>query len=149
MTKKAKTMAKPATATTSTPRATQPPRVAPKLTTVTSAVPMPDRASNRGSKTSYPFEALTTVGMSFGVMNKTAKQLASIISNQNHKPGPTKRNPDGSIVYKTADMTDAAGNVTKVPTTEPETLPGKKYFAVDCDAKKDPDGASVRVFRSE
>lgn len=141
-------MAKPATAS-STPKTktAQPPRVAPVLTAVSTTVPMPDRNANRGSKTSYPFEALTAAGMSFGVKNKTAKQLASIISNQNRKPGPTKRNPDGSIVYKTSDMTDAQGNVTKVPTSEPETMPGKQFFAIDCDPKTDPDGASVRVFR--
>jgi len=137
------------TSTAQKPKSTQPPRVAPMITGVSTAVPMPDRNTNRGSKTSYPFEMLTNVGMSFGVKNKTAKQLASIISNQNRKPGPTKRNADGSIVYKTQDMTAPDGSVTKVPTSEPETLPGKKYFAVDCDPKKDPDGANVRVFRSE
>jgi hypothetical protein len=142
-------MAKPATTSTTpkTPKTNQPPRVAPVITTVSSVVPMPDRNANRGSKTSYPFEALTAAGMSFGVKNKTQKQLASIISNQNRKPGPTKRNPDGSIVYKTQDMTAPDGTVTKIPTTEPETLPGKQFFAVDCDPKTDPDGASVRVFR--
>lgn len=141
--------AKAAAKTATTPRATQPPRVAPVLTAVSSTVPMPDRNAARGSKTIYPFEMLTAIGMSFGIKNKTAKQLASIISNQNRKVGPTKRNPDGSIVYKTQDMTAPDGSVTKVPTSEPETLPGKKYFAIDCDAKKDPDNANVRIFRSE
>lgn len=142
-------MAKAATSTASTPRAMSPPRVAPVLTAVSSTVPMPERNANRGSKTSYPFEALTTIGMSFGVKNKTAKQLASIISNQNRKPGPTKRNADGSIVYKMQAMTAQDGTVTNVPTSEPDTLPGRKYFAIDTDAKKDPDGANVRIFRSE
>lgn len=132
-----------------TPTKTNPPRVAPQVTPATSAVPMPERNANRGSKTSYPFESLTERGMSFGVKNKTAKQLASIISNQNKKPGPIKRNADGSIVYKTSPMTAQDGTVTNIPTNDPETLPGKKYFAVDTDAKKDPEGANVRVFRQE
>lgn len=143
-------MAKPSTAST-TPaaaKAAQAARVAPVLTAVSTTVPMPERNSNRGSKTSYPFSALTAAGMSFGVKNKTAANLASIVSNQNRKPGPIKRDASGNVIFKTKPMTDASGAVIgNTPTTEPEHMDGPKYFAVDCEPKTDPDGASARVFR--
>lgn len=147
-------MAKSATATASgaaAPKPTKPnaPRVAPVLTAVSNAVSMPERSSNRGSKTSYPFEALTVVGMSFGVVNKTAANLASIISNQNRKAGEVKKDANGAVVYKTQPMTAPDGTVTHVPTGEPERHEPKHFFAVDCDPKKDPDKANVRVFRDK
>lgn len=126
-----------------------PPRVAPVLTIVSNAVPMPERSSNRGSKTSYPFEALTAVGMSFGVVNKSAANLASIISNQNRKAGEVKKDATGAVIYKTQPMTAPDGTVTHVPTGEPERNEPKHFFAVDCDPKKDPDKANVRVFRDK
>lgn len=123
-------------------------RVAPELTGVSKTVPMPVRASTRGSKTIYPFEALTEIGMSFGVKNKTAEQLTSIISNQNRKLGAVKKNADGSPVFKMQDMKDASGAVVgQVPTTEHDHEPQKHFFAVNVDKRKDPEGASVRVFR--
>lgn len=127
------------------------PRVEPVLTAVTTAVPMPTRESKRGSKSSYPFDSLTAVGASFGVKNKTAKQMASIVSNANRKaPQEPKRDAAGNIVYKTAEMKDANGTVIgRAPTQEPETVATRHYFAVDVDAKDDPDGASVRVFRDK
>lgn len=144
-------MAKAATAGTASKRTNNlnAPRVAPVLSAVSNAVPMPDRPNTRGSKTNYPFAALTAVGMSFGVMNKTAANLASIISNQNRKPGATVKNPDGTVKYKMKDMLDANGAVIgQVPDTNaPETLPQKHFFAFDTDPKTDPDKASVRVFR--
>lgn len=126
-----------------------PPRVAPEITTISTAVVMPVRASTRGSKTLYPFDDLP-FGGSFGVKNKTAEQLTSIISNQNRKPGAVKKNPDGSVVYKMQEMKDPNGAVIgHVPTTEPEHEPAKHFFAVNVDKKKDPDQASVRVFRDK
>lgn len=140
----AKTKTAPATTTTAATR------VAPELTAISTAVPMPEpTTSRRGSKSPYPFDALTAVGMSFGIKNKTAKNMGSIISNQNRKAMVEKKDADGNTVFKTNEMKDAEGNVTRVPTTEPEMVATKHFFAVDCDPKNDPDGASVRVFRDK
>lgn len=123
-------------------------RVAPELTTVSKAVPMPEPStSRRGSKSPYPFDELTEGGMSFGIKNKTAKNMGSIVSNQNRKAMTEKKDAAGNVVFKMNEITDGAGNKTQVPTTEPEMVPTKRFFAVDCDPKTDPDGASVRVFR--
>lgn len=118
-----------------------------------SVVPMPARSSNRGSKTSYPFELLTAIGMSFPVMNKTAAQLSSIVSNQNRKVGKTVTNPDGTPKPKFNVVLDAAGaEIGRTPLMADgkpvyETEPQKKFFAADVDKKKDKDGAIARVWR--
>lgn len=138
--------------------ATAPKRIAPMIGDITSAgaIPMPQKVATRGSKTEYPFDKLTAVGMSFPVMNKTAEQLASIVSNQNRKSGPIVRNENGSVKYKTVAMTDASGveigrTVMKnakgkpVPETNDE---GKPHFSVFPATKDDPvKGAKSRVFR--
>lgn len=126
------------------------PRIEPQITAVSTAVPMPTRTNKRGSKSSYPFDSLTVVGASFGVKNKTAANLASIVSNQNRKSVEPKRDEAGNIIYKMAPLKDANGAVVgQTPTTEAETVQLRHYFAVDVDAKTDPDGASVRVFRDK
>lgn len=123
-------------------------RVAPELTAVSKAVPMPEnRSAKRGANSPYPFDALTEVGMSFGVKNKNLKGMASIVSNQNKHALVAKVDANGNPVFKFTEMKDAAGNVTRVPTEEPEMVPSKRFFAVECDPKTDPDNASVRVFR--
>lgn len=146
-------MAKAATATKTAPDSTvtapktNAPRVAPIVTNASNSVAMPERSSNRGSKTSYPFESLSAVGMSYGVKNKTALQMSSIVSNQNRKPGAIKKDANGATIFKTQKMDMGDGTSKDIPTSEPDTLPGKHYFAMDVDPKKDPDGASVRVWR--
>lgn len=125
-------------------------RVAPELTAVSTAVAMPEQPpTRRGSKSPYPFDALTEVGMSFGIKNKTAKNMGSIVSNQNRRNLTQAKDANGNPVFKTTEMKDGAGNVTHVPTEEPEMIATKHFFAVDCDPKTDPDGASVRVFRDK
>lgn len=142
--------AKPKTPALATPAPVAGSRVAPELTAISTAVPMPEpTTSRRGSKSPYPFDALTAVGMSFGIKNKTAKNMGSIISNQNRKAMVEKKDAEGNTVFKTNEMKDAEGNVTHVPTSEPEMVATKHFFAVDCDPKNDPDGASVRVFRDK
>lgn len=59
----------------------------------------------------YPFKALTEVGMSFGIQNRTKRQIS---------PHMIKANKTG-----------------------------KSYIAIDCNPATDPDGASVRVFRTK
>lgn len=107
------------------------PRVEPALTGVTAAIAMPTRNKARGSKTLYPFDSLTAVGMSFGVKNRTAKQLSSVLSNANRKAMVPKIDAEGNSVFKTQKLTDAAGGVSLVPTTEVEKVAGAHYFAVD------------------
>lgn len=126
------------------------PRVDPVLTTITAAVPMPSRTSKRGSASVYPFDALTAVGMSFGVKNKTAAQMSSIVSNANRKALIKKTDATGAVIFKTQELTAGDGTKTIVPTNEPEMIASKHFFAVDIDPKAkpaDPDGATVRVFR--
>jgi hypothetical protein len=146
-------MAKPATATAPSTRKAPGDRVAPVLTEIRNrdAVPMPTVQNKRGSTTSYPFDKLE-VGQSFGVNNKTVKQLSSIISNQNRKPGPPKRDATGAIVYKMIEVRDANGVVTgHMASKEAETDDDKKkhFFAAEVDPKTDPDKVKVRVWRDK
>jgi hypothetical protein len=122
---------------------------APEITTVSSAVTMPVKVSNRGSATAYPFAALTTVGMSFGIKNRSRKNMTSIVSNANRKALVPANNADGSPKFKTKELTGGDGTKTVVPTDEREMVASAHYVAVDVDAKTDPDGASVRVFRDK
>jgi hypothetical protein len=133
-------------------------RTEPQLTAVFKlAVPAGKTTSNRGSKSPYPFDTIE-VGEAFGVKNKTAKQLSSIVSNQNRKDANHRPVKDaaGNIVYKTNDITAPDGSVTKVPTKEPETEQIKAFVAYDVDAdlkaqiKGTPlEGSSVLVFRTK
>lgn len=149
-----------ATPPPATAAATKAPRVAPVITGVlaATAVPMPERVVNRGSKTNYPFDSLANVGDSFGVVNKTAANLQPIVATQNRKPGAIKKDANGLPIvkgYLDVEMKDAAGTVIgKMPGNanngaeiDYDRLPQKKYFALDVDAKTDPQGASVRVWR--
>lgn len=77
----------------------------PKTTPVTERVSPPKK--KRGAKLVYDFEALTKVGMSFGVKNRTARQLRTTISNANRDYHPNKfyavdvdrlTDPDGADV---------------------------------------------------
>lgn len=89
-------------------------RTPPVLTGV-AAVKLPPRASaSRGSSTLYPFEELTDVGMSFGVKDKDARALSSIVSNQNRK--------------HRSEVKDATGAVT-------QTIVTKRFEARDVDAE--------------
>ena len=133
-------------------------RVDPAITGVFAlAVPEGKSNSNRGSKSPYPFDTIEP-GQAFGVKNKTAKQLSSIVSNQNRKESNHRPVKDeaGNIVYKTKDITAPDGTVTKVPTKEPEPEQIKAFVAYDVDAelkakiKGTPlEGSTVLVFRTK
>lgn len=121
-------------------------RIAPAIVGVSSAVTMPTRANNRGSKSLYNFDCLE-VGQSLVVTNKTAKQLASVITNANKRYLAPKKDAEGNIVYKTAKASDGNGGFAEVKTSEAVMIANKRFFAVDCDPTKDPEAALVRIFR--
>ena len=62
---------------------------APVITKATAKVRMPapsERLSMRGrGRKLYPFEQLTSVGMSFGVTGRTLQQMRSVVSARNRK----------------------------------------------------------------
>lgn len=137
----------------------KPARVEPALTGI-GKITMPTRVSKRGSETKYPFDSLTEVGTAFGVKNKTAANLTSIVSNANRKAQIDKRDEAGNVVYHTKKLSDGAGGVTEVPdTSKPVKIATKKFFAFDvteeykkanADAFKkggDFEGATALVFR--
>lgn len=120
---------------------------------INTAIPMPVKSGGkRGSATKFPFAALP-VGGSFGIVGREggAKSMSSIISNQNRQASnqTPKLDASGNVVYKTKTVKDAEGVETAIPTTEPETVSIKEFFAVDTDPATDPEGANVRVFRSK
>lgn len=137
------------------------PRVEPVLTGA-AKITMPTRTSKRGSESKYPFDSLTEVGMAFGVKNKTAAQLSSIVSNANRKHLAEVKDATGNTVYETKVIKGADGTETNVPdTSKPKTEATKHFFAFDVDAdyrkanadafKKDGafEGATVLVFRDK
>jgi len=136
-------------------------RVAPALTSA-AKIAMPERKSKRGSETLYPFDSLTEVGMAFGVKNKTAANLTSIVSNANRKAKVNETDGAGNTVYHTKKATDQSGNPIDVPdTSKPKQIETKKFFAFDVTAeykkanadafKKDGpfEGATALVFREK
>ena len=130
-------------------------RIAPQLTEVSAAIKMPTKKNNRGSKSLYPFDSLTAVGQSFGMKNKTAEQLASIISNANKKHRSEKKDENGNIVYHTKTVTGPNGEEQQVPNKEKPIMVIEKEFAAfnvteipDMKLKdgKGPEGEISRVF---
>lgn len=118
------------------------------VTPVTSNVPMPENIGKRANsgRGVYDFDSLE-VGQSFGVTNKTAKQIASAVSAANKRFRTNKLDANGAVIYKTQEVKHADGTVTKQPTLDPETVPGRVFVSADVDPATDPDGATVRVWR--
>ncbi|NUM72741.1 hypothetical protein HUU40_00125 [candidate division KSB1 bacterium] len=129
---------------------TKEPRVAPILTAVSSAVPMPTNVSKRGrgGNSIYPFEALE-VGQSFGIANKSAKSIASVVNGANKRFEADAVDAAGNPVFKVQEIKQADGTVINVPTLEREKMPGRVFIAADVDPNTDPDKASVRVWRKQ
>jgi len=141
----------PNAATTASPetgaKATKKPRVAPEITAISAKVEMPASASSRrGTKSLYPFDDLVEVGQSFGVKNKTASDMSSIVSNQNRKNREDVFDENGDTVFETKTMKGEDGVEIQVPTKKPLQKVNKFFFVVDAE-KNDPDGAKCRVFR--
>lgn len=122
-------------------------RVAPVIGMISSDVAMPT-TTKRGNS-AYPFDALTTAGMSFHVANKTAKQMASVVSAQNRKHAQPKTGTDGLPVMRQISVKDADGKVVgKTASDKPETVNTLEFFAVDSATNDaDPETTGVRVFR--
>lgn len=109
-------------------------RVAPQLTGAPIPLALPTRPAARTSP--YPFDALgaptrdaagnVTAAFSFGVKNKTARELAQVVSNANKR----YRKETGEGENKT-------------------TFQERRFFAVDCDPATDPEGAKARVYRDQ
>lgn len=121
----------------------------PTIAAIRTDIPIPTKTNSlRGVKSPYEFEKLP-VGGSRGVMDKTVKQLSSVVSNFNRRPDNREsvKNEDGSTVFETQEIKAPDGTVTKVPTTNPVTRPVIEILAVAVDPKTDPDGATVRIFR--
>lgn len=72
-------------------------RVAPVLTEV-GVVALPDRKTNRGGTTIYPFDKLTQVGSSFGIKDRDKKSVQGAVSNQNRKFKVPAKNDDGTVI---------------------------------------------------
>ncbi len=133
------------------------PRVEPVLTSVVSGIAMPKRTSKRGSVSIFPFDTLANVGDAFGIKNRDAKSLSSVISNANKKAMVNKVDAAGNTVFKTVEMKDANGVVVGTTvTTEPEKVAGKRFAAFDVARGSDLakaikgtelEGSTVLVFR--
>lgn len=119
------------------------------ITKISADVAMPANIgkSQRGGRSLYPFDDLE-IGQSFGVMNKTQKQMASTVSAANKRHRTEVKDANGQTVFKTQDVKQADGSVVKTPTLEAQTQPGRIFVAGDVDPKTDPDGASVRIWRT-
>lgn len=130
-------------------KANSAPITADKITAVSKSVPMPEfaSASNRGSKSAFHFDDLD-VGESFGVIGRDARSLSSIISSAHRRHMVNKTDANGNVVYKTRKAKDANGVEMEMPTQEAAQVRGREFKAADVDPKKDPDGASVRIWRT-
>ncbi len=103
----------------------------------TKDVPMPTVTSKRGSKSVYPFDSLTEVGMSFAVANKTAADMTAIVSAVNRKHQVVKTNSDGTPAKRT---------IKGVLTDKNEMVSIKHFKAFDV---TDESGIMARVFRDK
>lgn len=113
------------------PGAPSGPRVAP-VTSVAVKIDLPivDRRGGRGS--AYPFETLTEVGMAFGVKDKPAKNLSSVINNANKKYQTQERDANGTPVFETKSVPQADGSTVTVPdTAKPKMVVERRFRAVD------------------
>lgn len=143
------TVVAPASTTVATTGAKKP-RVAPQVLAISNAVAMPtSRSSARGSKSLYDFDSLQ-VGQSIPVKNKTAHDLSSVVSAQNRKKSNyAQKMENGVPVFVVVPVKDATGVVVGHNTTSTPVMEQiKVFFAHDCE-KDDPEGATVRIWRSK
>lgn len=121
-----------------------------QLTGVRADIPMPANlgARGRGQRSQYPFDALEVFG-SFGVKNKTAKQMASTVSAANRRFMTDAIDEAGNKIFKTQTLKQADGSEITVPTMEVEQVPGRVFICGDVDPATDPNGASVRIWRKQ
>lgn len=133
--------------TATTPATAAKPKREPiKMTDIVSNIPIPENVKGaRGSKSQYKFADLTEVGMSFGVIGRTAHQMSSVISNQNKKLSTTQdTNPDGSLKYDI--LRDGNGAPVGPDTNKPIFKKGPQYVCADVSNEKG--GVTARVWRT-
>lgn len=121
----------------------------PTIAAIRTDIPIPSKTNSlRGVKSPYEFEKLP-MGGSRGVMDKTVKQLSSVVSNFNRRPDNREivKNEDGSTVFEMQEIKAPDGTITKVPTSVAVTRPKIEIVAVAVDPATDPDKAPVRIFR--
>lgn len=92
---------------------------------------MPVKATKRGSATLYPFDKIA-VGEAFGVNNKTAANLSSIVSNANRKNTKPVLDGNGNPTFGTKELSGEGGIKTLVPdTSKPKREAVKHFYALD------------------
>ena len=134
------------------------PVVVPNLTAISATpMPLPQRGARGGKGSIYPFDGLlppqrdeqgnVVAAYSFGVTNKTARDLSSIVSNANKKYMKKKTNADGSFVYKMNEVETSPGVKVQVPSSEHVMEAERKFAVYAVDPKTDPEGAQARVYR--
>lgn len=125
---------------------------APQITELVSDMPIPTITRGAvGSRSPFPFDTME-VGQSFGVSNKTAKQMSSIVSNQNRKASNYRNKVDAEgkeILTPATPITDANGNVVGQKPGEPIKEQIKVWVVSEVDHKKDPAKARVRIWRKQ
>ena len=116
------------------PGAPSGPRVAPVVSAAIK-IDLPVRERKRGSSSSYPFDTLTEAGMAFGVKDKKAKNLSSVISNINKRFTKQIRDEAGNPLFETKIVAGADGAQITVPDTDkPKLTIERKFAALDVDA---------------
>lgn len=108
---------------------------------ITDAVPMPDEDSSRSK---YPFDELK-VNQSFGVAGRDKKSFNSIIYAAQQRHAVAVLNEDGTPKTKMKEVKNKDGSKTNE--LVPEKNLTRKFVAYDVDPAKDPEGATVRIYR--
>lgn len=124
-----------------------------KFLPIRTDIPMPElKPSTRGGQSIYPFDKLDAptvdkagkiIGMaSFGLIGKTAKSMASTVSSANKRNRTQAKNDDGTPKF---DVSTVNGTEIKTPVM----VQSKEFKATNVDPAKDPDKATVRIFRTK
>lgn len=121
-----------------------------KILGISTAVKMPENVSKRGSKTKYEYAKLE-IGQSIGIQGRTATSLNSTVSSWNRVYRIQRKDETGKLLFEQTEIKDQAGNVTATvdDRKKPITDETRHFFAVDVDAKTDPENASCRIFRDK
>lgn len=109
-----------------------------KILAISTAVPMPENVSRRGSKTKYAYADLQ-IGQSIPVIGRSAKSLNSTVSGWNREFLVPVKDAEGKPVFKLNAKNE----------NEAVTEQTRHFFAHDCDPKKDPEGATCRIWRDK
>lgn len=125
-------------------------RVEPVFGEVRTDIAIP-AAARRGVKSELikKLEALPLNG-SVGIANKTKTQVSSTVSKLNNSNENMRQVKDanGAVVMEgQTPINDAAGNPVGMTPGTPKMERIKEWQAHECDPKKDPDKATVRIFR--